>query len=336
MSNRRLSKQQKQRQAAIQQKRRQQATKPTTEDLSQLDERAQNGLVISHHGKHFIVENQAQELIICNKRQNLGTIVTGDRVVWHATNKTQGVVTACHPRKGLIERAAARNQIKPLAANVDQLIIVCAVTPAPQSTTIDRYLVLAHLNSLTPIVVFNKWDLIIDSKKDDLAKLMQIYIDIGYTTLTTSTKSDPDCSLLLKELSGHTNILVGQSGVGKSTLLNHIIPDADAQIGAISEAKGLGKHTTTVTKLYHLASGGDLIDSPGIRQFQLANIDSKQLLNCFPELEKMSHNCKFRNCTHINEKGCALIEAIAQGLISQQRFESYLTLLQEYDTQKPY
>lgn len=316
MSKRRLTEQQLRRQTSNQQKRREFA-----------DNQGESGLVISHHGKHFVIENQAGKLFHCKTRQNLGTIVTGDSVVWEPIGEDTGVVTACLPRANLIERSV-NNKLKALAANVDQLIIMCALKPMPQQTTLDRYLVLAHELQLEPIILCNKWDLR-TSKHDWIHERLQAYEAIGYNTLTLCADQAADFSELFALLNKKTNILVGQSGVGKSTLINQLIPHAQAQTGQIAEQKGLGKHTTTVTRLYHLDCGGHLIDSPGIREFKLTHIDSDKLFSAFLEFQPYLGQCKFRNCLHKNEPECALRLAVDCGKIAQFRLDNYNILMDE-------
>lgn len=328
MPKRRLSQQQKRRIAAKQQVRRESLDSPQ----DALNTPLQPGLVISHLGKHLLVEATDGSQIHCDSRQNLGSVVTGDRVIWQGIEENRGVVVSIEPRTSFIERKGAY-KTKALAANVTQLVIVCALNPKPQSCTIDRYMVLAYHLGLNPILIVNKWDLI--DEQEWFNERIHAYQQIGIPVFTTSQECSFN-SKLLQTLNDQISILVGQSGVGKSSLLNRLQPAAMAETGEISEQKGLGRHTTTTTKLYRLPNGGSIIDSPGIRQFQFLAIEPSQLFNYFPEFTEYAGQCGFRNCKHLNEPDCALLAAAQKGKIAPFRLDSYTTIYQECVEQQQY
>ena len=295
-----------------------------------LDE-AIDGIVISHYGKEVTVEDSQRQRHQCKLRQNLGELVCGDRVSFKPQDDTQhGVVLAIHPRHNLLQKTGFAGQIKPVAANIDQVLIVCAVHPVPNPYLIDRYIVATENLPATAILVLNKIDLG-DEAQSLLEQLRQNYQDIGLTILATSTKTGEGFDALKTRLQDHTSIFVGLSGVGKSSLVNCVIPDADIKVGAVSHASQEGTHTTTVSTLYHLPGGGDLIDSPGVRDFTPIIENRRQILNGFAELRHYAGRCKFNDCTHTSEPGCAVRQAIENGEINPQRLQSYQHMLKELE-----
>lgn len=291
----------------------------------------QEGQVIAHFGVQVDVEATSGPLQgqvrRCNRRSNLPALVTGDRIVWRADNQSGGVIVALQPRQSELYRPDHRGQLKPVAANVDRLIIVFAPLPTPYSNLIDRYLVAAEQAGLEPLLVLNKADLLETGDYAPIRAWLDDYARLGYRTLCLSADSGNGLDLLREELRGHVNVFVGQSGVGKSSLINALLPDADLRVGALSELTGKGTHTTTTARLYHFPDGGDLIDSPGIREFGLMHISHDDLLDGFIEFRPFLGLCRFRDCQHQHEPGCALLEAIARGDISASRINSYRHIL---------
>ena len=220
-----------------------------------------------------------------------------------------------------------RGQLKPVAANVDRLIIVFAPLPTPYTNLIDRYLVAAEQADIEPLLVMNKSDLLKTSPNPELLQWLDDYSRLGYRTLLLSAGEGDGLDNLRAELKDHTSVFVGQSGVGKSSLINALLPGQDLRVGALSESTGKGTHTTTTAKLFHFPAGGDLIDSPGIREFGLTHISHDELLEGFIEFRPFLGHCRFRDCQHLHEPGCALLQAVEAGDISAIRMSSYRHIL---------
>lgn len=290
-----------------------------------------NGTVVTHHGKELIVRSNSGEAINCQMRQNLGTIVCGDRVVLELANSgsapNTGVVVALADRNNILEKSGFGGKAKAVAANIDQVIVVCSLVPKPNTYLIDRYLVAAENLPAKPLIVINKIDLLDEENERIVNDINTIYEAIGYRVLETSATRNTGIDELQSMLAGATSILVGLSGVGKSSLVKDLLPDIDIRIGEISQASKEGRHTTTVSTLYSLPTGGHLIDSPGVRDFSPINLDKEQILNGFVELKPYRGKCKFSNCGHSNEPGCAITEALEKGEVSEQRVNSFRKML---------
>ena len=289
------------------------------------------GTVITHHGKELIVSNASHEIINCQLRQNLGTIVCGDRVAFqfvnrHSVPKT-AVVVALTDRSNLLQKAGFAGKAKAVAANIDQVVVVCALVPSPNSYLIDRYLVAAENLPARPVILINKIDLLDEENEHVVNDINAVYTSIGYDVLETSATQHIGIDELQSALLDSTSILVGLSGVGKSSLVKDLLPNIDIRIGEISHASKEGKHITTVSTLYSLPTGGNLIDSPGVRDFTPLNLDKQQILNGFIELKAYRGQCKFSNCSHTNEPGCAISKALENGEVSLQRVNSFRKML---------
>ncbi|WP_413113775.1 small ribosomal subunit biogenesis GTPase RsgA [Thaumasiovibrio sp. DFM-14] len=302
-------------------------------------EAAQEGLVITRFGQHADVEDTTSgEIHRCNLRRSIKSLVSGDRVVWRpgieSLQGIAGVVEAVHERESMLTRPDYYDGVKAVAANVNQIVIVSAVLPELSLNIIDRYLVAAETIGIKPLIVLNKTDLIASENRPDIDKKLAIYTSIGYHVILVSSQSGEGMTTLQEALKGHINIFVGQSGVGKSSLVNTLIPEVEADIGDVSQNSGLGKHTTTAARLYHFPQGGDLIDSPGVREFGLWHLDKEQVTKAFVEFRQYLGGCKFRDCKHKDDPGCLLRQAADERKIAHSRFANYHRIVESMDEMK--
>lgn len=288
-----------------------------------MHERGQ-GLIVTRFGSQAMLEDKPGHIVRTKVRRKLDHLVCGDEVVWEKTPAHDIVVIEILPRKNTLTRSYFRGTARTIAANIDQLLITCAPHPKPDWSVIDNLLVAAERMEAEATIVYNKTDL--HSPKTDQI-LLDDFQRIGYEVLKTSTQKPESIKRLEKKLSGKTSIFVGQSGTGKSSLTNRLIPGIDTQIQALSETSGLGQHTTSVTQRYSLANDGGLIDSPGIRDFTPLPLADSEYPFGFIEFKPFLGHCRFHNCLHRNEPGCAIKTAVKTGDISKRRFESYLSLL---------
>lgn len=283
--------------------------------------------MIANHGKSIVVEDSAGVTHRCVVRRRADRAVSGDRVRWQITGAGAGVVTQVLPRRSLLERPDNRHRTRPIAANLDQIVAVVAPRPAFQESLIDRYLVTAEYSGIRPTIVLNKTDVLSPAALDAARHRLAPYSKLGYAVELSSAKSDHGLDALVKQLQARSSILVGQSGVGKSSLIKRLVPQEDIVVGSISEATRLGRHTTTATTLYHLTCGGKIVDSPGVRDFGLWHIPADDIAKSFVEFREYLGRCRFRDCTHRHEPNCALRSAVEHGHIDARRFESYHTIL---------
>ncbi|MFL0808484.1 MAG: small ribosomal subunit biogenesis GTPase RsgA [Oceanobacter sp.] len=331
MAKRKLSRKQAWRINKIQEEKAQRANKKETNISEQLGAgelgEEIHGQVIAHFGSQVEVEDTQRQRYRCFLRANLGSLVTGDRVVFRPGQETngvlQGVVETVLERQSELSRPNPYNEIKPVAANIDFIVLVIAPEPHAHANLIDRYLVAAENCQIEPIILLNKIDLLDDLSRFHLEPLLAEYDALGYQILEVCAK-DPDSLGALKAfLNDRVSVFVGQSGVGKSSLIGTLLPGEELKVGALSENTRKGKHTTTTARLYHFPAGGDLIDSPGIREFGLWHMTEDEVLYGFRELRDIAGHCRFRDCHHETEPGCALLQALDEELISEQRFISY-------------
>jgi len=286
------------------------------------------GLLIAHFGQQLEVEalegDQKGQRFRCHVRANLGALVTGDRVVWRPGKNQSGVIEAVHPRTSLLQRPDIYGQLKPVASNIDHIVIVVAVEPEPFDNLIDRYLVAAETLNIPPVILLNKTDLINDQNKAQIEALVKRYEQLGYLVLRTNCQLGYEGIHPFSQwLNQQTCVFVGQSGVGKSSLIQTLLPEECLKIGALSESRRKGTHTTTTARLFHLHDGGDMIDSPGIREFGLWHISEEELIEGFIEFRSYLGHCRFRDCQHRQEPDCAIQAAIKKGKITPSRQHSF-------------
>lgn len=283
------------------------------------------------YGGQGVVLLQDGERKQCKFRRNVGRPYCGDRVLVAQADETSLVVERVLPRDNEFVRTDDRQRRHIIAANLDQVLIVVATSPLPSLDLMERYLLAVHSLGIEPVIVFNKTDLQV--APDETANGVQVlahmpdYEALGYTVIRTSCKTAPGITGLRSILKDRTSILVGQSGVGKSSLINQLIPDLQIQTGELSGATGKGTHTTTSTMLYQLTDGGYLIDSPGVWEYGIWKLENDELSTGFVEFKPWLGQCRFNNCLHASEPGCAIKQAVADDLIQDWRYQSYLRLL---------
>ena len=283
----------------------------------------QKGVVISRFGEQADVADGNKTVYRIYLRQNLGSCVSGDKVLFRLNEQSQGVIEAIEPRTSELTRPTPYAGVKTIVANVDQIFVMVAPFPDYSSLILDRYLVACELAGITTHIMLNKTDLLDPEKQAFFDQQISLYQQLGYQVFSSSCKTGQGIEALKQQMAGKENIFVGQSGVGKSSLINQLLPDVTALTGQVSENSRLGTHTTTASRLYFLPDSGFIIDSPGVREFGLSHIEPELIIQGFIELQPLQGDCKFRNCQHQNEKGCALIRAAEQGTISKQRLKNY-------------
>ena len=294
---------------------------------------AATGQVLVAYGGHGVVETREQGAVPVLFRRAVGRPCCGDRVRLAPTADGAQVVEEILPRDNAFLRADARGRPQRVAANLDQVLVIVANRPLPSRDLLDRYLVATHSLGITPVIVNNKVDLPRDESAPGAATLARLnaYRALGYEVARTSCKGPPGVAELEPRVAGRTSILVGQSGVGKSSLINRLVPDRAVQTGALSRVTGKGTHTTTTTMLYRLPGGGSLIDSPGVWEFGLWRLEPEQIAAGFREFAPWLGACRFNDCRHDSEPGCAVKAAVAAGDIADWRYAAYLRLLKQND-----
>ncbi len=270
------------------------------------------GIVIINYGLQVLIEGlngiYCGNHYRCYKRANVPSLVAGDHVIWRNANPF-GVVVARQTRSSKLARLDIGGKTKSVAANVSQLFIVIACLPLPITNLIDRYIVAAEAEHISVTFVANKMDLVKHKNSVQLQAVINEYMRIGYPVIRSSVKTALGINLIKNNLRNKTSLFVGQSGVGKSSLLNLIEPTANSRTAPLSIANEKGAHTTTVSRLFRVSSGGNLIDSPGTHTFSLAHLDSRQLIEGFKDFHPFLGKCKFRDCLHDEQSGCAISEA---------------------------
>ncbi|SFO05567.1 ribosome biogenesis GTPase [Nitrosospira briensis] len=283
------------------------------------------GEIVAAYGRHFLVKTATDIALPCVLRGRKGGAACGDQVEIRLTSPGQGVIETILPRRTLLHRSDSSRD-KLIAANVTQLVIVVAAVPSFSEELINRCLVAAENQHIDALIVLNKADLA-EPTRAAFATLL-LYERLGYSLLQLSAKTDIEP--LLPYLRGHLSALVGQSGMGKSTLINALIPAAERATAEISTTLDTGRHTTTHARLYQLDETSGIIDSPGVQQFGLQHISSEELVWGFKEFHRYIGQCKFNDCCHIGEPGCALLHAVGEGKIDPRRLDFYRKLIMSW------
>ncbi|MXS86128.1 ribosome small subunit-dependent GTPase A [Nitrosomonas sp. HPC101] len=289
-----------------------------------------SGRVIAAYGRRFEVETTHATIYSCVVRGKKKGVVCGDRVEILVTADGQGIIETVLPRSNLFYRSESFRE-KRIAANVTQLVFVLAVVPACNFELLDRCLVIAENQGINPLILLNKIDLVDqDAHRQVIMQSLMFYRELGYSVLEISAETD--VQPLVPLLSGQISLLAGQSGVGKSTLLNALIPLARQATAEISDALDSGRHTTTHVRLFHFDADSSIIDSPGFQEFGLQQLDEESLAWGFIEFRPFLRQCKFRNCRHVSEPGCKLLQAAQEGVLNSRRLACYHKLIKSIRT----
>ncbi len=305
-----------------------------------------HGLVIKNTGSSYLVRTDAGERVECKVKGNFrlrgirstNPVAVGDGVsITETADGETAYITEIDERRNYIVRKASNlsKQSHILAANVDlALLLVTVARPETNTTFIDRFLASAEAYRVPVRLVFNKTDALNGEEKDTAAYLQHVYEDIGYPCHAVSALDGTGTEALPALLAGKTTLLAGNSGVGKSTLLNRLIPGAGARTAAISEAHGTGMHTTTFSELYELPGGGALIDIPGVKGFGTFNMEPGEVSHYFRDIFRLASDCRFSDCTHTHEPGCAVLQALDELRLAPTRYASYLSMMEDKDENK--
>jgi len=282
------------------------------------------GTIIAAHGRQYRVELPDGETLLCFPRGKKSEVACGDHVTIERSGDSQGVIAGIDERHTLLYRSNNFKQ-KLIAANVTQIIIVVATEPSFSDELITRCIVAAESQDMKAIIVLNKCDLV--ERVPSALAALAVFEKLGYPLIRLSAQTDAQA--LLPFLSGQTSVFIGQSGMGKSTLTNALLPGANAPTREISEALDSGKHTTTHASLYRLNADSTLIDSPGLQEFGLRHLAPEEIEHGFPELRSLNGQCRFRNCHHDREPDCAIKAAVARGDIDPRRIAAFRSLIAE-------
>ncbi|HZF27043.1 MAG TPA: ribosome small subunit-dependent GTPase A [Steroidobacteraceae bacterium] len=294
--------------------------------MPQDQEPGELGRVIASYGRHVVVETAAQGSIPCTLAARRLQVVCGDEVRWKLSDTAgRGIVVDQLPRRSTLSRLNTTGQSEAVVANVSQLVVVFAPEPVPDFFIIDRYVAAAELHALKAVVVLNKQELTADS--DACQAELSVYARIGYPVATCSANTGAGIAELRSSLRSEVSVLLGQSGVGKSTLANCLLPGLEAQTAALSRSTLEGQHVTSVSTLHHLPGGGDLIDSPGVRDYAPDVELLADAAHAFREFAAPAAHCRFQDCRHLREPDCAVRSAVETGAITARRYESYRRLL---------
>ncbi len=304
-----------------------------------------HGIVIKNTGYFYEVRTDDGRVVECKVKGNFrlrgirstNPVAVGDGVTIQETGGEKAFITEIDERRNYIVRKASNlsKQSHILAANLDLAVLVVTVArPKTTTTFVDRFLASAEAYRVPVVLAFNKTDSLSEEERAEADELMQLYRSVGYESYAISALTGDGVEELKATLQGKVTLLSGHSGVGKSTLLNLLVPDAHVRTAEISEVHGTGMHTTTFSELYELPGGGSLIDIPGIKGFGTFNMEPEEVSHYFKDIFKQAEHCRFSNCTHTREPGCAVLEAVEKGELALSRYASYLSMLEDKEEGK--
>ena len=304
------------------------------------------GLVVRNTGSSYYVETETGETVECKIKGNFrlkgirttNPVAVGDNVTIKINPDNTAFITEIRQRKNYIIRRASNlsKESHILASNLDQVFLIATLAqPFTSTTFIDRFLATSEAYGVPAVLVINKVDLLVEPEDQELLQMVEdLYTTIGYAVVRTSAKTGEGIEELKGLLAGKITLLSGNSGVGKSSLINDILPDVNLRTGDISHTHHTGMHTTTFSEMFPLPQGGYIIDTPGVKGFGTIDFEKAEVGHYFPEIFEMSHQCRYNNCTHTHEPGCAVREAVQDSLIAQSRYASYLSILEDSDPEK--
>ncbi|MCI6338067.1 MAG: ribosome small subunit-dependent GTPase A [Prevotella sp.] len=303
------------------------------------------GLVIKNTGSWYTVKTDSNQLVECKIKGNFrlkgirstNPVAVGDRVSITPNQEGTAFITSIEDRKNYIIRKSPNlsKQSHIIAANVDQAFLVVTINrPVTSTTFIDRFLASAEAYRVPVVLLFNKTDALEDEEREYQQMMIDLYETVGYQCLAISAANGSGMDKVRELLAGKTTVLSGNSGVGKSTLINSLLPDVQLKTAEISDAHNAGTHTTTFSEMLELPEGGYIIDTPGIKGFGTFDIEPEELTSYFKEIFHFSKDCRFNNCTHTHEPGCAVLKAVEEHYIAQSRYLSYLNMLEDKEEGK--
>lgn len=303
------------------------------------------GLVIRNTGSFYQVKTSDGEIVNCRIKgkfriqgiKSTNPVAVGDYVTFSVTPEGEGLISEIAERKNYVVRRPANlsKQRHIIAANVDQALLIVTVNyPETSTTFIDRFLATCEAYRVPAKIIINKKDLYSEEELEYMRNLMFLYEQIGYQCFAVSALTGDGVDNVRELLTGRVSLLSGNSGVGKSSLINAVCPDFKAKTGEISEIHNKGMHTTTFSEMFELDEGTYLIDTPGIKGFGTIDFEKEEVGHFFPEIFRISKDCRFGNCTHVHEPGCAVIKAVEESFISQSRYNSYLSVMEDCDAGK--
>lgn len=298
------------------------------------------GVVIKSTGSWYRVRTEDQKIVECRIKgkfrikgiKSTNPLAVGDEVAFELEEEGTGIINSITPRKNYLIRKSTNlsKQVHIIATNVDQLILITSIIkPNIALGFLDRILATAEAYSIPSTIIFNKVDVYDDAAFEKLEEAVATYSEIGYNCIVTSAKNNFGVDDFKKLLTDKVSLLTGHSGVGKSSLVNMVEPNLDLQTNEVSEYNEKGKHTTTFAEMYALSFGGDIIDTPGVRSFGIIDFEKQHLSHYFPEMRERLDECKFNNCVHMNEPGCAIKSAVESGEIAVSRYENYLAMYED-------